>query len=122
MVSSDDLTAFPLNGERLRLKRIDHLLMGLFLHKGFQSIYDPNSDLHKQIGNIYGSSDNPDDLIKVCTAWYDDFSNRLSADRDNAGFSGSVNQDENVELQELSDIVKYARNHIRVDNGKVYKV
>jgi hypothetical protein len=59
-------------------------------------------------------------LIKVCIAWYGDFSNRLSADRDNAGFRGE--QDEHVELQELSEIVKYARNHIRVDNGKVYKV
>ena len=123
MTSSDDLTAFPLNGERLKLKRVDHLLMLLFLRKGFESIYDANSDLHKQIGEIYGSSNNPDDLRKVCQAWFDDFSNRLSADKENAGFAGSLNQVENVELQELSKIVKYAKDHIRVDDdGKVYKV
>jgi hypothetical protein len=83
MVDADQLTAFPLKGERLKLKRIDHVLLGILLDEASN---DSNSDALKKIGNLYGASTDPNDLRKILRTWFDDFFNRLSADKEVAGF------------------------------------
>jgi hypothetical protein len=121
---SDELTAFPLNGERLQLTRIDHSLIGLMLDKGFEIACDPNSYLHTQLKNIlYGKSNSPTaSLGKAIKDWYDDFGSRLSEDKEIAGFHTGEELDEKIELEELNKIIDVARDHISTEHGTVKRI
>jgi hypothetical protein len=109
------LTAYPLNGERLQLKRIDHILLNLCMNIAYQDINDPDSEIHKQIRNLL-DYDSLDKTIDAFVNWYDDIRVRMSEDFELAGFS---NRDSKAEKDELEAILQYSRDHIRIDQGRV---
>lgn len=117
--SYDELTAFPLKGERLRLKRIDQVLLEKLSYYAFNEIVDnPEHELNKQIHEIlyvdakkFSDTKPIADLKKALTVWMDDFGSRLSQDKINAGMKGI---DEFEEVNELNKMIEHERDHIRI--------
>jgi uncharacterized protein YigA (DUF484 family) len=109
------LTAYPLNGERLQLKRIDHTLLKICMNKAYQDINDPNSEIHKQLKNLLDCN-SLDKTIDAFVNWYEDIGVRMSEDIELAGCG---TRDRKAEKDELSAIIQYSRDHIRIDQGGV---
>ena len=109
------LTAYPLNGKRMQLKRIDHLLLRSCMFRAYQDINNPKSEIHNQTWKLLDSS-SVDETIDAFVNWYEDIRCRLDEDIEIAGF---MDRDRNEEKHELDYIVKYSRDHIRIDNDKV---
>lgn len=109
------LTAYPLNGRRMQLKRIDHLLLKSCMSKAYQEINNPNSEIHKQIKNLLTHS-SVDETIDAFVNWYEDIECRMNEDMDIAGFTGRVRDEAR---HELDAIVRYSRDHIRIDHDKI---
>jgi hypothetical protein len=79
------LTAYPLNGKRLQLKRIDHKLLKICMRTAYEEINNPNSEIHKQIGKELGPNI-LDESIDAFVNWYEDIGIRMSEDMEVAGF------------------------------------
>lgn len=109
------LTAYSLNGRRMQLKRIDHLLLKSCMNKAYQEINNPNSEIHKQIKNLLTHS-SVDETIDAFVNWYEDIECRMNEDMDIAGFTGRVR---NEARHELDTIVRYSRDHIRIDQDRI---
>jgi hypothetical protein len=109
------LTAYPLNGRRMQLKHIDHLLLKSCMSNAYHDINNPNSEIHKQIKKLLDHS-SVDEIIDSFVNWYEDIGCRMNEDIKIAGFTGRTRDEEK---HQLDAIVRYSRDHIRIDNDKI---
>jgi hypothetical protein len=85
------------------------------MRTAYEEINNPNSEIHKQIGKELGPNI-LDESIDAFVNWYEDIGIRMSEDMEVAGFKV---KDRGAERHELGAIVKYSRDHIRIDQVRL---
>ena len=85
------------------------------MRTAYEEINNPNSEILKQIGQLLGPNI-LDESIDAFVNWYEDIGIRMSENMEAAGFKV---KDRDSDRHELGAIVKYSRDHIRIDQGRL---